>query len=155
MKKVKEFINVSQAKDYKEKYTKLISSLKIPFITSIPITLVFGLMLLADYSPVGIVQEFLWQVLGTIAVIGLPIAWIFVIIKGGALVLKTVLKVAFWGFILIPLPYSLLLGVVTFGLAIICCFAAPTLIFIAVWWQARKEVARAEEYIYYHTLEEA
>jgi hypothetical protein len=77
MKKQKDFINVKQAEEHKAKYEKLISGLKIPFLASIPITLVFWLMLGVEFEPSGAFQEFLWEALNAVAVILSPLVWGF------------------------------------------------------------------------------
>ena len=153
MKKEKEFINVQQAEDYKAKMEKVKKSLLIPFIVSIPSSLLFSYWVNVGVPDTSGVLGFFLEVLMWIDVLALAFVWIFTIVKGGKTVLSILGKILFLGFIIIPLPFSLFVGLIVLGLGIYAVVLAPWLILIAVWLKTKKEIKFADEYIYYNSVQ--
>lgn len=153
MKKVTEFINVQQAEDYKAKMEKVQRALKIPFIVSIPATILFNWWINADIPDLTGILGFLLNVLAFVEIFAMLFIWVFTIIKGGKIVLSIVGKLLILGFIIIPLPYSLFTGLFVFIFGLYAILLAPCLILAAVWWKTRKEIKYADEYIYYNSAE--
>lgn len=153
MKKQKEFINVQQAEDYKSKLERVKSSLLIPFIVSIPASLLFDYWVTVGTPDVTGVLGFLLEVLMWIDLLALGFVWIFTIIRGGKTALSILGKILFLGFIFVPIPYNFFVGIIIFGLSIYVAALAPWLIIATVWLQTRKEIKRADEYIYYNSAQ--
>lgn len=153
MKKRKDegFINVQQAEDYKAKMEKIKRVLKIPFIVSaVSSAIVCGGLAFPDITHK--MPEFLGNVVGFIFLVAFAailLCWVFSIIAGGKMVLSLVGKILFCGFVFVPFPMSLFVGPLFAVLALLFSVFVPWVIIGIVWNRARKEAAKAEEYIYY------
>lgn len=152
MKKVKEFMNVQHAEDYKAKMEKLKDSLKIPFFISVPVSII--IIWIFNYATstdnISPVQDTVLGIIFFICLAASAFIWIFTIVKGGKIFLSILAKIIFCGFIIIPLPFSLFVGLIISALALYALVFIPWIVLIAVWFNARKEIKRADEYIYYN-----
>ncbi len=153
MKTKKEFINIQQAEEYKAKCEKLISALKIPFIISSVATLICAWILSGNAPEATGILYVLMEILGAIGMFGGLASLVFTVIAGGGkFVLSFLLKLLFIGFVLIPIPFNIVLGFIPLVFGIASIVFAPVIIIVLIWLRARKELNRAKDFIHYNTI---
>lgn len=153
MKTKKEFINIQHAEDYKAKCEKLISALKIPFIISIIATVIDAWIISGNAPETTGILYVLMEMLAAIGLFGGVVSLVIAIFSGGGkFVLSFFLKLLFIGFVLIPIPFNIVLGFIPLALGIAAIIVAPVVIIALIWLRAVKELNRAKEFIHYNTF---
>ena len=138
--------------DEKTKMEKTRDFIKIPMLVSIPLSILLNLVIFFDVRPENIWGDILGG-LCSIALIVNAIIWIVALVKGGKILLSVLGKTLLFGFILFPIPVNFFAGFLGVIVILYAILFAPWVVLLAVMLKLRKEIKRADEYIYYNSAE--
>lgn len=145
------FDSYAYAKDVYEESKRKIEKIKLGIYISAGATAVFFAMLLLnkifENSPNFIVNA-LTAILLIVWFAGAIVSYI---VGGGLkLAFKAAKKIAFFGWLILPFPWDLLPGLLSFGFSIYLFFCVPVVFILINYFQAKKNYTQAEEAMKYY-----
>lgn len=149
----KEILSAQHAQDEKAKLEKIIAKLKLPLLISVICSAVVYLAMKIAFSDAINPESFLALILSGIAfigVIGVLIADVLAIVFGGLTMLKLFGKILFWGFLLLPVPVNLFVGLFTFCMMIMAFIGAPWAILLIAFIKMKWDIKKYDEYLMYN-----